>query len=202
MRMLLRRQEPWAQPRMTWDGFLPPGMTCLHCGAELAGVYSGRPAESYLGTYNGLCYRCTGRAAFAVRVELLDRATWWEWPPHCPSWRRARETFVGYAGCEHCGGQGRIMKPRYSAGGGSYAANCKPCMDRYRAHPVRVRHKARRTRLHAAADRAWKNACARQIPAGTGLAKVLCPDPDAVRSQLATEYLDRLRSAVARFAWA
>jgi hypothetical protein len=108
-----------------WDGFLP-GATCRRCGVRLQGQGEGRPAESYAGTYNGLCYPCTGRPADVIG-HYSDGAVLVEHPPSCPSWRRNRETFYAFPGCEACKGLG--AKWNYGNGGG-YLSQCKVCQQR------------------------------------------------------------------------
>ena len=55
----------------------------------------------------------------------------WSFPPHCPSWRRDREEFVGQEGCTLCGGKGRKMIYRPYGQGGPYPENCKTCWPKY-----------------------------------------------------------------------
>lgn len=79
---------------------------CSRCGRELSGPDGPRPAETYLGTLNGLCYPCTSSGPYVVARYPWDGAQLVSWPPHCPSWRRTREEFHGYPGCETCAGLG------------------------------------------------------------------------------------------------
>lgn len=180
-----------------WDGFPPEGLvlTCSRCGEELSGRGGDRPAETYAGTYTGLCYGCQRTRAFPRQVDELDGAVWWEWPPHSPSWRRDRETYVAYDGCEDCGGRGRRMVSRPDARGGSYPRNCPACWRRWLDHPVRVLHRKRRARLKEAADRAYRAGLR-----DAGHMPPMVEITEEERRELARGYLERYRLAVARWA--
>lgn len=147
-------------PGMDIHGMYPDWFFCTGCGKQL-NADGNHPAELYAGTFNGLCYGCTGRGAYVAKVCALDGAREVSWPPHCPSWRRDRETFIAYADCEACGGLG-VDGHGSSHGGGTYPLSCKPCLDRCIAHPVRVWDEARRKliyeRAQAAFERAWDQA--------------------------------------------
>lgn len=130
------------------------GATCQRCG-KLLNADGGHPAEIYAGTFNGLCYGCTAAGPYVVRVSLLDGARVLSYPPHCPSWRRDRETFTAYADCGTCNGSGVQGRGR-SAGGGSYPEYCKPCIRRYSGHPVRVLQFGYLEKLQRSADRAFQ----------------------------------------------
>lgn len=116
-------------------GFYDYGSKCQVCGAVLGGTkyedasYD-RPAELYAGTYTGLCYKCQNSDAYVVKTEW-DGAQTISYPPHCPSWRRDRETYTAYADCQECQGQGRHYISRSFAEGGSYYRYCPTCLDRY-----------------------------------------------------------------------
>ncbi|MDE1821165.1 MAG: hypothetical protein KGJ23_07980 [Euryarchaeota archaeon] len=118
---------------MDRDGFLPP-MSCRNCGKPLEGDGSGHPAELYAGTWNGLCYPCTGAPAFKSTVEDLSGVEVWSHPPHCPAWRRDRETFLYVPGCGKCD-HGRIMVSRSMMLGGSYPVQCGDCSRAHHGHP-------------------------------------------------------------------
>lgn len=115
------------------DGMLPSA-PCKGCGKPL-NADGGHPAEVYLGTYTGLCYACQNGGAYLER-ELPSGATLWNFPPHCPAWRRDREHFIGFADCPACVGRGRIMISRSNSQGGSYPINCKTCSDQHYKHPA------------------------------------------------------------------
>lgn len=116
------------------DGFLvdengnPP--KCESCGQALRGEGSGWDFESYAGTYTGMCYSCTNKGPFVVK-DFGEGLKLWSFPPHCPSWRRNRETYFGVEGCSKCGGQGRIMVHQSFSLGGCYPKYCTDCMDVY-----------------------------------------------------------------------
>jgi hypothetical protein len=142
---------------MDSHGMLPQEhFFCLGCGKTL-NADGGHPAELYAGTWNGLCYGCTRRGPFVVKVSNLDGARIVSWPPHSPSWRREREKHTAYEDCETCGGLG-IEKPVYRSPerAGQY---CRPCIRRYSEHPLRVwddqRRTLLRTRAQAAFERHW-----------------------------------------------
>lgn len=140
---------------MGWDGMLGSegSIPCNRCGEPL-NPHGHRPAELYAGTYTGLCYRCQNSSAFCTHVELLDMAEHWEFPPHCPSWRRDRESYVGYSDCNDCDGRGSKWVSRSDPQGGSYRTYCDACFSRYYNHPVRKRISQRRKRI----SNAWMNA--------------------------------------------
>jgi len=117
-----------------WDGFYE-GLTCGQCGKPLEGQGSGHPAESYAGTYNGLCYPCTNGAAYPLNdYQFLSGARYWSHPPHCPSWRRDRETFLAFDDCDQCQ-HGRIMISRSFGQGGPYPKQCEKCQTRNDSDP-------------------------------------------------------------------
>ena len=128
-------------------GMYPDNWTCRHCNKRL-NADGGHPAELYAGTYAGLCYACQNRPFEVIATDSLDGATTVEYPPSCPSYRRNREQFTAYTDCEHCKGRGATPKTN----GQGY---CRPCLDRYCNHPVRLRQQARRTRIHHAASHVW-----------------------------------------------
>ena len=130
--------------------------SCLKCGEPLnkGGL---RPAEIYAGTYTGLCYSCERSSAFCTHVELLDRAEHWDFPPHCPSWRRYREKHVGYSDCPDCDGRGSKWMSRSDARGGSYRTYCDTCFHRYYDNPVRKRPDDRKSRIRIASMNATVN---------------------------------------------
>lgn len=140
---------------MTWDGMLGSegSVPCTKCGTPL-NPHGHRPAELYAGTYTGLCYKCQNGGAFCTHVELLDKAEHWDFPPHCPSWRRDRERYVGYNDCTDCDGRGAEWISRCDSRGGSYRAYCKTCFSRYYDHPVRRRISQRERRIY----NAWMSA--------------------------------------------
>jgi len=134
---------------MSWNGFLPKGVKCKQCGAVLEGEGEGRPAESYLGTYNGLCYPCTGKGPYFTGEVLVSGAKVYSHPPSCPSWRRDRTTYYFFEDCTVCQ-FGSVRK--YSPGpfGGSYNSQCDACSKRHYEHPTIV------AEALARAKRGWK----------------------------------------------
>jgi RecJ-like exonuclease len=128
--------------KMNRDGFYPPH-NCKKCGTLLGKV----PAELYAGTYTGICYPCTGNGVILLSTSKIDGVKHYEFPPHCPSWRRDREVFYGYTGCAKCNGQGRIWVSRSSSGGGGYTMQCPECSDRYHGNPIRIQNENRNKRI-------------------------------------------------------
>lgn len=61
--------EPLPKSVPSWDGFIriPGGIDCAICGKTLGSIDDPRsnPAESYAGTYTGLCYGCERSATWA-----------------------------------------------------------------------------------------------------------------------------------------
>lgn len=137
---------------MSWDGMLH-NHGCSRCGKQLNGD-GGHPAELYAGTYTGLCYGCERGSAFCTHIELMDMAEHWEFPPHCPSWRRDREYYTGYSDCTDCDGRGSKWISRPDPQGGSYRTYCETCFSRYHNHPIRKRREKRRKRI----NNAWMSA--------------------------------------------
>jgi len=117
---------------MSWNGFLPEGTKCEQCGTVLK-----KDAESYAGTFTGLCRVCEN---ISVRIEkvFFDRAVRKSYPPHCPSWRRDRNQFIAYEDCPECKGTGKKTITRGMAYGGSYLINCSSCSYKFYRHPLRV----------------------------------------------------------------
>jgi hypothetical protein len=129
-------------------GEFPADWGCIRCGVKL-NADGGHPAEIYAGTYNGLCYPCTSAGPFIVCISELDGAQDVSWPPHCPSWRRSRETFFGYPDCETCKGAGATR------GYGHHTPvwkRCESCSSRYHGHPLRKWYWDRASWLRKAAD--------------------------------------------------
>lgn len=87
-------------------GHFPADWCCVGCGKQL-NADGNHPAETYAGTYNGLCYPCTSKGPFIVGQRVIDSGVVWSYPPHCPSWRRDRESKVFYWDCPTCGGYGK-----------------------------------------------------------------------------------------------
>jgi hypothetical protein len=134
------------------DGMYPDH-NCKSCG-KLLNADGGHPAELYAGTYTGLCYKCEKSSAYPVYIHF-DGAVTYSHPPHCPSWRRSRENFIGFPDCPECGGEdkkiatrgwryskGRHLIARADSGGGDYPENCKLCSDRHWKNPIIVAHSA------------------------------------------------------------
>jgi len=133
------------------------GATCKRCGKVMGGD-GDRPAEIYLGTFTGLCYDCEKRGAQRIDAEF-DGAEHWEHAPHCPSWRRDRERYIGYPGCVDCKGRGRIMVSRPFPQGGPYAIQCKACSTRYYGQPWRAKWSKRKSVLLRVAHDVFRAHC-------------------------------------------
>jgi hypothetical protein len=133
--IVARWQQALKDLDMGPDGLFRVELHCLKCG-KLLNADGNHPAEVHAGTSNGLCYGCTKAGPYITRVYLLDGARQLSWPPSCPSYRRDRETFYGYAGCEVCKGLG-IGGIRSSMGGGTYRTKCDPCWNRFYGQPAR-----------------------------------------------------------------
>lgn len=128
----------------SWDGFIriPGGLDCAICGKTLGSIDDPRsnPAESYAGTYTGLCYGCERSAVWGC-YRCEDGLVYYSHPPSSPSWRRDRQFFFAYDDCPDCR-KGAVRVSRSDAMGGSYNIQCVKCRDRSYAHPVRARHHA------------------------------------------------------------
>jgi hypothetical protein len=118
------------------DNGMLPRHNCKQCGKPL-NADGGHPAELYAGTYTGLCYTCEKSGERLIFADTLDGAQTWEFPPHCPAWRRSRERFIGYSDCKQCGGKGRLWSYQSDSLGGNYTIQCADCAARYWAHPLR-----------------------------------------------------------------
>jgi len=148
-------------------GMFPATWTCLRCRKPL-NADGGHPAELYAGTYNGLCYPCTSAPAFVKRVMALDNAQWCSHPPLCPSYRRDRPDYVGYADCEACKGTG-VAKTSYSAWThSSHYEYCSACSDRYHRHPLRERIARYSEHSYRAAEAVWQSELRRIAKAQLG----------------------------------
>lgn len=101
-------------------------MYCKDCGKELGKI----PSEIYPGTYNGLCYSCTNKGGYIVKI-YTDGCRVISYPPHCPSWRRDREEYYSYVGCPKCGGTGRNYVSRAMSKGGPYYRYCERCLKEF-----------------------------------------------------------------------
>lgn len=131
---------------MDRDGMFPADWTCTRCGKVL-NADGGHPAELYAGTYNGMCYRCTSGAKYITGTRLIDGGTVWSHPPHLPSWRRDRETYVFYWDCDQCHGEGRRATWDNTAG-------CDACSKRsYTYGPGHDHTEFRRRAMRAAEAR-------------------------------------------------
>jgi hypothetical protein len=110
-----------------------PAHPCRCCGATLQGEGGDRPAETYAGTYTGLCYKCERSGPYPVGDPLPDGTVRLSYPPHCPSWRRDREEVWAHPDCEECGGSGRHRVSRSDPQGGPYYRHCRSCLERVSA---------------------------------------------------------------------
>ena len=112
------------------DGFYP-AHPCRHCGAMLRGLGSGYPAETYAGTYNGLCYTCTSAGPFEAEGHEPSGGVLLSYPPSCPSHRRDRRLFWSYPDCPVCSGTG-VVSARGDASPFSspIPAQCDACIRR------------------------------------------------------------------------
>lgn len=175
-----------------------PAQPCKQCGKPL-NVDGYHPAELYAGTFTGLCYRCERSGERLIHTAKLDGAQTWEFPPHCPSWRRDRERFIGYADCTTCKGKGRLWIGRSDAQGGSYSAQCEPCSKRYWNHPTREWKQRRFSQIGQAAQNLYlaelkKRKLLKAAKAGTVPAEIITEisEPLAARRAHAWKILDRI----------
>jgi len=142
---------------MDRDGMLgaPGEIKCRGCGKGLD-ADGGHPAERYAGTFTGLCYGCEGGPAFDTGKREASGAEVWSHPPHAPSWRRDRQTYVWFHDCSNPRCQhGRTWISRSDPQGGSYTVNCPACWKRHFEHPATIEEAARLKRC-ADAVMAWQ----------------------------------------------
>lgn len=197
---------------MTWNGFLPEH-NCKRCGKPLHGQGTGYPAELYAGTYTGLCYPCTNSGAYVEKTYPLDGAILLNYPPHCPSWRRDRETYIAYHDCPDCKGKGMWIVSRHPGQGGSYPRYCLKCHNRFYSHPVRKRkdayHQNRFNQIQQATTNLLTAHCAKLgynigLKKVKGLEKVVWADirelPEI--APFVDELLARIDKARTRLNWA
>lgn len=182
---------------MDSNGFYPQH-PCKACGKPLQGDGDGHPAESYAGTYTGLCDVCT-RAGGYVEHTYRDGAQRWSYPPHCPAWRRDRETFHAYPDCQTCQGSGRLYVSRSCAVGGSYYSYCPQCFERFYGEPLRAEHSRRSDQIARDAQDAYS----RDVKALAKRTHRKVTDiPAAELADLARAHLDRRTLAMAELqAW-
>lgn len=107
-------------------------LACVNCGKELNsdGMH---PAETYAGTYTGLCYSCQNSESYIIE-KFSDGAMIISYPPHCPSFRRDREHYTAYSDCPKCKGTGRYYISRCMSQGGPYYGYCTECSKRFGEH--------------------------------------------------------------------
>ena len=104
-------------------------MKCQKCDKELNGD-GNHPAETYAGTYTGLCYACQNSESYIIE-KYSDGAMTISYPPSCPSHRRDRGHHTAYADCKKCGGTGRLYVSRCMSQGGPYYEYCRDCLNRF-----------------------------------------------------------------------
>lgn len=119
-----------------WDGFLKGDLECEKCGKELSGKNGSYPAETYAGSYTGLCKDCQNEGAYVVK-EYFDGAKKISHPPLWTSTGRCRDTFKAYDDCDECDGDGMNIIHKSFRDGGKYRAYCEECAERFREHPLR-----------------------------------------------------------------
>jgi len=132
-------------------GHVKDSPACLVCERPL-NADGNHPAETYGGTYNGLCHGCTGKPAILMAIAVLDGCWITSHPPRCPSWRRDRERHYGYPDCPRCKGWGR-----------TYTDRCPGCSDRYFSHPLRVADMEYAMKLEHAIQRAARTQLLRAL---------------------------------------
>lgn len=148
---------------MTWNGFLE-NCRCKNCNKPLSGQDGPRPAESYAGTYTGLCYDCEGAKDFVLTHYQLDSCKLISTPPSCPSWRRERETYYAYDDCSNCKGKGYTWKS--GTYGGFSRHYCEPCINRFSEQETRklaTTIKCRRSTIIRAAENRYTAALLAEI---------------------------------------
>ena len=133
-----------------------PAQPCRQCGNALQGADSDRPAELYAGTYTGLCYTCERGPGFIAQICELDGMRVWDYPPHCPSYRRDRETFTAYPDCQECEGLGCKFVSRSFGQGGPYYSQCGTCSVRRSKHPARIWARKRMCQIFEVANRIFQ----------------------------------------------
>lgn len=150
---------------MDRNGMYPADLTCARCGRTL-NADGGHPAELYAGTFNGLCYGCTSSGAYVEKTYVLDGALYLNYPPACPSHRRDRRNYYGYADCETCKGTGVI---------GSYdrRRQCEPCLRRFLDHPLRKRMDEAKHLARNLTNAKWKWAIVDAAGIGTSARKAI-----------------------------
>ncbi len=121
---------------MSWDGFLPEGVTCKRCGKELSDKNGRNPAESYLGSYTGLCKECTYEDPYVVK-EYFDGAKKISHPPIKISGHNPRREFVAYDDCDECDGKG--CEENHRVHRTNYYSYCEKCNEKFHSHPLRER---------------------------------------------------------------
>lgn len=162
-------------------GLFPAGWQCLGCGKTL-NADGGHPAELYAGTYTGLCYGCERKPSYIQGTYTLDGALLLSYPPHAPSWRRARESFTAYVDCGTCEGRGRLMKRGQWE---QYPVQCQMCFERFYGQPLRRWASQRESRIRRAAQNVYEAVLRRARL--YGLAK---------RGKAPSDRLDALRAPV------
>lgn len=145
---------------MDQRGFYPKH-PCKNCGTLLQGFGDGTPAETYAGTYTGLCYRCSNIEKVVMKVSALDNAYHISYAPLNPSWRRDRTNEIGYLDCDLCKGEGRIYQGYHNWSRQFHS--CIKCKGRYYGHPLRKAYCEERDRKFESLYRAATIAFAANI---------------------------------------
>jgi hypothetical protein len=162
----------------SWDGAV-----CPECGEKTAA--RAQPAELYGGTYTGLCQSCVSKGPYLdeTRPAEPSGARWWSHPPHCPSWRRDRESFLYFEGADCCR-FGRLNVPRADTRGGDYGKQCEKCRDRHERHPV-VQETYKQEHLLRAAQLEWRKRMSAEYVARLYEHGFLPPVSEAVHADFA-----------------
>jgi hypothetical protein len=179
---------------MDSNGMLP-AHNCKQCGNTL-NADGGHPAELYAGTYTGLCHKCERSGERLIKTARLDGAQTWEFPPHCPSWRRDRERFIGFAGCSQCEGKGRLWAGRADSQGGSYSQQCPVCSMRYWNHPLRLWEAHRYGSVRKAAESLYHKELRKRKLLGKAKAGTI---PAELCQEIQLPFNVRMEQAQARF---
>lgn len=116
------------------DRGMLPAAKCKGCGTEL-NADGNHPAELYAGTATGLCYPCTNKGP-VLMATTPQGAVVWNCPPHSPSWRRDRETYFQFPGCDCDHGRKWVERP--NSQGGRYPLECPKCQAQHDKHPTVV----------------------------------------------------------------
>jgi hypothetical protein len=144
---------------MDKDGMLPK-QTCHGCGKEL-NADGGHPAELYAGHLHGFCYDCELKAPAVIKCTPQG-AMVWSCPPHCPSWRRDREQYFQFPGCDCDHGRRWYQGWFGKWSTGMHTTQCADCQRKHNNHPITIAA-FKKERIFQGRMKAWNTRISKKV---------------------------------------